>query len=169
MTFARHYGVPVRTARPFNNYGPGMKISDGRVIADFARNVLNDQDITIYSDGAPTRTFCYVADAVIGYYKVLVAGRPGEAYNIGVESPEISIAQLAEEIARVGREAHGYRGSVAYGTSPETEYLVDNPSRRCPSIAKAASELGYTPAISLDEGLRRTLAWYSGQPQPTGE
>jgi nucleoside-diphosphate-sugar epimerase len=169
VTFAQHYGVPVRTARPFNNYGPGMKITDGRVIADFARNVLAGQDIAILSDGAPTRTFCYVADAVVGYYKVLVRGRAGEPYNIGVEEPEISVAELAETMVRIGREDHGFGGSVVHAKSPEADYLVDNPNRRRPSIAKAASELGYAPSITLEDGLRRTLSWYAGQPPPSGE
>jgi UDP-glucuronate decarboxylase len=168
VTFAGHYGVPVRTARPFNNYGPGMKITDGRVIADFCRNVLTGEDIVMLSDGSPTRTFCYVADAVIGYYKVLVRGRPGEPYNIGVASPEISMADLAHEIAAAGRENHGYQGSVIHAASPEADYLIDNPNRRCPSIAKAASELDYAPSITLQDGLRRTLSWYAGQPAATG-
>jgi len=168
VTFADHYGVPVRTARPFNNYGPGMKITDGRVIADFSRNVLAGEDIVMLSDGSPTRTFCYVADAVVGYYKVLVRGRSGEAYNIGVESPEISMADLARAIAGVGRANHGYSGSVIHADSPEADYLTDNPNRRCPSIAKAAAELDYAPSIALEDGLHRTLAWYAGQPAATG-
>jgi dTDP-glucose 4,6-dehydratase/UDP-glucuronate decarboxylase len=166
VTFAQHYGVPVRMARPFNNYGPGMNINDGRVIADFSRNILAGQDIVLLSDGAPTRTFCYVADAIIGYYKVLVRGRAGEPYNIGVESPEISMAALASLVVRIGQEQHGYEGAVVQRLSPERDYLVDNPSRRRPSIEKARSELAYAPSIDLDEGIRRTLAWYAGEPAP---
>ncbi|MCS6947524.1 MAG: NAD-dependent epimerase/dehydratase family protein, partial [Steroidobacteraceae bacterium] len=96
VNFARHYGLQVTIARPFNNYGPGLKITDGRVLPDFARDVLAGRDIVMYSDGSPTRTFCYATDAIVGYYKVLVRGRSGEAYNIGIDRPEISIAELAE-------------------------------------------------------------------------
>jgi UDP-glucuronate decarboxylase len=161
VAFARQYGLPVTMARPFNNYGPGLKITDRRVIPDFARDVLSGRDIVMLSDGAPKRTFCYAADAVAGYYKVLVKGRPGEPYNIGVEKPEISIADLAERIACLAGQLFGYGGKVVRGQSTETEYLIDNPSRRCPVITKARTELGYEPLIDLDEGLRRSLVWYS--------
>ena len=160
VNFAGVYNVPVKIARPFNNYGPGLKISDGRVLADFARDVLAGRDIVVLSDGLPQRTFCYVADAVVGYYKVLVKGRPGEAYNIGVESPEVSIADLAERVASISRELFGYQGRVVREISDDRHYLVDNPGRRCPRIEKARAELGYDPGISLDEGLRRALLWY---------
>jgi nucleoside-diphosphate-sugar epimerase len=168
VTFANHYGVPVRTARPFNNYGPGMKINDGRVIADFARNVLAGESITLLSDGSPTRTFCYVADAVIGYYKVLVRGRAGEPYNIGTEAPEVSMADLATRMVGIAAGEFGYAGTVIQASSTESDYLVDNPGRRRPSIEKARTELGYQPQIDLDDGLRRTLRWYAGQPTATG-
>ncbi len=164
VVFAQQYGVPVRVARPFNNYGPGLKISDRRVIPDFARDVLAGRPIVMHSSGTPSRTFCYSADAVVGYLKVLVRGRAGEAYNIGTESPEISMADLAERIVAVGRELLGYDGAVVRQASDEKDYLVDNPQRRCPSIAKARAELGYEPAVGLDEGLRRSLVWYHQNP-----
>lgn len=160
VNFAEVHGIPVKAARPFNNYGPGLKITDRRVIPDMARDVLSGRDITLLSDGSPKRTFCYVADAVIGYYKILVKGLPGEAYNIGVEEPEISIAKLAETITAIARELFGYTGNVAFQASADKQYLVDNPSRRCPVITKARTQLGYNPAVSLDEGLKRSLIWY---------
>jgi len=161
VNFARQYGLPVRMARPFNNYGPGLKITDGRVIPDFAGDVLSGRDIVMLSDGSPKRTFCYAADAIVGYYKVLVRGRPGEPYNIGVETPEISMLGLAERIACLARQLFNYGGKVVHGQSAEGDYLVDNPSRRCPVIAKARTELGYEPLTDIDEGLRRSLVWYS--------
>jgi UDP-glucuronate decarboxylase len=161
VNFARQYGLPVNTARPFNNYGPGLKITDKRVIPDFARDILNGKDIIMYSDGKPTRTFCYVADAIVGYYKILVKGNPGEAYNIGVEGPEISMNELAELMVRIAADEFGYSGRVVYRNSDDSDYLVDNPNRRCPNIEKAKNELGYKPSITLEEGLRRTLVWYS--------
>jgi nucleoside-diphosphate-sugar epimerase len=160
VNFAREYDLRVCIARPFNNYGPGLKITDRRVIPDFARDILAGKDIVMFSDGSPRRTFCYIADAIVGYYKILVKGRGGEAYNIGVEHPEISITELAERVAATARELLGYKGKVIHRVSPDSDYLVDNPTRRCPMIAKARVELAYNPGISLDEGLRRTLLWY---------
>ena len=161
VNFARQYGLPVTIVRPFNNYGPGLKITDRRVIPDFARDVLNGADIVVHSDGSPTRTFCYIADAVVGYFKVLVQGRPGEVYNIGSEGPEVTIDDLAGRIARAGNQLFGYSGRVIRQTSSDAEYLTDNPRRRCPDINKARTELDFSPDIDLDEGLRRTLLWYA--------
>ncbi|MBI5652418.1 MAG: NAD-dependent epimerase/dehydratase family protein, partial [Chloroflexi bacterium] len=161
VNFAQQYDLPITVARPFNNYGPGLKITDRRVISDFARDVFAGRDIVMFSDGAPTRTFCYVADAVIGYYKILARGRKGEAYNIGVESPEISMAELAKRVAKIAADLVGYQGQVVTQPNAARDYLVDNPNRRCPVIAKARVELGYHPSIALDEGLRRAMIWYS--------
>jgi UDP-glucuronate decarboxylase len=160
VNFARQYSMPVTTARPFNNYGPGLKISDRRVIPDFARDLFAGRDLVLLSDGSPTRTFCYVADAIVGYFKILVRGRAGEAYNIGNETPEISMFTLAEMLAAEARGLFGYSGKVVRSVSGDSDYLTDNPQRRCPIIAKAREELGFEPEIPLAEGLRRTLAWY---------
>jgi nucleoside-diphosphate-sugar epimerase len=161
VNFAREYGLPIRIARPFNNYGPGLKIADRRVIPDFARDILAGRDVVMLSDGTATRTFCYVSDAVTGYYKVLIRGHDGEAYNIGVEEPEISMRKLAERLADLGRSYLGYSGRLIWGKSEESNYLVDNPSRRCPTIAKAREHVGYQPRVELDDGLRRSLIWYA--------
>jgi len=121
----------------------------------------------MHSDGSPRRTFCYVTDAVTGYYKILVKGRPGEAFNVGVESPEISMAQLAEKMVDLGRRLLDYKGRVVRKESSDLEYLVDNPNRRCPVIIKARTQLGFEPRVSIDEGLHRALVWYSGNSQAT--
>lgn len=160
VNFTQQHGLPIKVARPFNNYGPGLKITDTRVLPDFARDVFAGRDIVMKSDGSPKRTFCYVADAVAGYYKTLVKGRPGEAYNIGVEVPEISMAELADKVVALGRELFDYKGKVV--RKVDADYLVDNPERRQPVITKARQELGYNPTILVDEGLRRTMIWYSG-------
>lgn len=160
VNFAQQYNLPIKVARPFNNYGPGLKITDRRVLPDFARDVLAGKDIIMLSDGSPRRTFCYVADAIVGYYKILVKGYPGEAYNIGVESPEISVAELAEKVVSLAKELFGYQGKVIHQGSSDQDYLVDNPSRRCPVIAKARNHLGYNPTILVGEGLWRSLIWY---------
>lgn len=160
VTFAQQFGVPVAIARPFNNYGPGLKLADGRVLPDFARDALDGADIVMRSDGSPTRTFCYVTDALVGYLKVLTRGRPGEPYNIGIESPEISMRQLADLVVEQARELWGYRGRVVHHASAEAAYLTDNPNRRCPNIDKARRELGYAPEVTVHEGVARSLTWY---------
>ncbi len=160
VTFAQQYGVNVKMARPFNNYGPGLKITDKRVIPDFVRDILNGRDIVMHSDGSPSRTFCYIADAITGYFKILVNGRPGEAYNIGVSEPEITMAELAEKLVAIAREQIGYTGRVIHKPSSDENYLVDNPNRRCPIIDKARKELGYNPGIAFEDGLKRNFIWY---------
>jgi len=168
VSFARTYDVPVTIVRPFNNYGPGLRLGDRRVIPDFARDVLAGRDIVMLSDGSPTRTFCYVADAVCGYYAALARGGRGESYNIGVEEPEISMADLAERIAATGRELFDYTGKVVRQASDEADYLIDNPNRRAPRITKARNELDYEPAVTLDDGLRRSLIWYADNREEDG-
>jgi UDP-glucuronate decarboxylase len=164
VTYAAQEKIPVRIARPFNNYGPGLKITDGRVIPDFARDVLAGRDIVMLSDGAPKRTFCYATDAIVGYYKVLVNGHDGEPYNVGIDKPEISMADLAELVIGNARELFGYRGKVVFGKSQEADYLVDNPNRRCPVIDKARSQLGFNPHVLPPEGIYRSLVWYHHNP-----
>ena len=161
VTYARSEGLPIKTARPFNNYGPGLKITDGRVLPDFARNVLNGEDIVMLSDGSPKRTFCYATDAITGYYKVLVRGHDGEAYNVGIDKPEISMAELAKMVSENARDLFGYNGKVVLGKAQEADYLVDNPNRRCPVIDKARSHLDFNPKVLVQDGVRRSLVWYS--------
>jgi UDP-glucuronate decarboxylase len=164
VVYAQQFGLPVTMARPFNNYGPGLKITDGRVLPDFMRNIMRNEDIVLLSDGSPTRTFCYAADAVCGYYKALVRGSSGESYNIGTEKPEVSMRELSEKVAELGRRYLSYNGKVRFGISNEKDYLTDNPNRRCPIIQKARNDIGYNPGVPLDEGLYRLLSWYSHNP-----
>jgi len=161
VNFARQHNVPVTIARPFNNYGPGLKITDKRAPPDFAGDVLNDRDIVLLSDGSPTRTFCYIADAITGYYKVLFNGQPGESYNIGNDSPEVSIRTFAQKNVDIAGELFNYQGQVKFANSEDADYLTDNPHRRCPNISKAREQLQFEPAVSLDEGIRRSLIWYN--------
>jgi UDP-glucuronate decarboxylase len=162
VNFAQQHDMQITIARPFNNYGPGLKITDRRVLPDFARDVFAGRDIVMLSDGSPTRTFCYIADAIVGYFKVLVRGRKGESYNIGTDAEEVSMARLADEVVRLARKNWGYGGKVVRQTSSDKDYLTDNPNRRCPVIDKARAELGYDPKIQFEEGLERALAWYAG-------
>jgi UDP-glucuronate decarboxylase len=160
VTFARQEGVPTRMARPFNNYGPGLKITDGRVLPDFAADVLAGRNIVMLSDGSPKRTFCYATDAIVGYYKVLVRGGDGEAYNVGIDRPEISMAEFARMVCEAARGLFGYGGEIVLGKAKEADYLVDNPNRRCPVIDKARAQLGFDPKVLVSEGVFRSLIWY---------
>lgn len=160
VNFSRAYNLPIKIVRPFNNYGPGLKITDGRVIPDFAKDILANKDIIILSQGTPTRTFCYITDAIVGYIKALIKGRDAESYNIGVESKEISMYDLAEKMRYLATKHLGYKGKVITKISKDKNYLTDSPNRRCPKISKARKDLGYNPEISLDKGLLNSLLWY---------
>lgn len=158
MLFAQRYDMPIGVVRPFNNYGPGMRIGDKRVPADFALAVMEGRDIEILSNGSPTRTFCYIADSVCGYLKIMLHGTY-DYFNIGIEKPEISVAHLAEIYAEAGKRVFGYNGKVVYATSADKEYLTNNPQRRCPDISKARRILGYNPTILVEEGVERFLSF----------
>ena len=160
INFANHYDMPIGIARPFNNYGPGLKLEDGRVIPDFAKSILNNEDIILFSDGSPTRTFCYIADAIVGYIKILTSSVRGDAFNIGIENPEISIIDLANKFIKVSEKLFGYRGKVVSKVNLDKEYLTDNPNRRCQYIEKARKNLDYNPTIELEDGIERSLIWY---------
>ena len=160
VNYSQVYNIPVKIVRPFNNYGPGLKITDKRVIPDFFRDVINNCDITIFSNGKDTRTFCYISDAVIGYIRVLLSKYDGEPFNIGIEFPEISIEELAEKIISIS----GKNLNVNYKKNDDIAYLTDNPHRRCPSIKKAKELLKYNPKVEIEEGLRRTYQYYLDHP-----
>lgn len=162
--FAQIYNIPIGVVRPFNNYGSGMKITDKRVPADFAKNILDGKDITILSSGAPRRTFCYIADAVAGYLKVLLHGKY-DYFNIGIDKPEISVAQFAEIYREVGKKIFGYKGEIIYATSDDKEYLTNNPQRRCPNIEKARRILNYEPTILVYEGVERFFNFLKESPE----
>lgn len=160
VNFSKVHNLPIKIARPFNNYGPGLKITDGRVIPDFANDILHNRDIVLLSAGSPTRTFCYITDAIVGYLKVLINGRRAESYNIGVQEPEITMYELAKLMKIVAVKHLGYSGKIIMKKSLDKNYLTDSPNRRSPQIIKAKKELGYHPEISLNQGLTNTLLWY---------
>lgn len=152
------YGMPITIIRPFNNYGPGMRLNDARVPADFANSIRKNRDITIYSDGSPTRTFCYVTDAITGYFKALFHAKAEfSTFNIGIDKPEISIKALAEIYAEAGREIFGYYGGVVFAKSQDADYLKNNPDRRCPNISRARKILNYKPSVKVEDGVKYFL------------
>ena len=113
-----------------------MSIEDKRVPADFAKSVLEGKDIEIYSDGMPTRTFCYISDAIVGYLKVLLYSK-FDYFNIGHDKPEISISDLAKIYATKSKKIFDLKIEVLFSSAPEKDYLTHNPNRRCPKISKA--------------------------------
>ncbi|MEH7384270.1 NAD-dependent epimerase/dehydratase family protein [Bacillus sp. JJ1521] len=155
--FARQFKMPITVVRPFNNFGPGMRLNDQRVVADFAKAIIDKEDIIIFSDGTPTRTFDYIPDATIGYIKCALYGE-FEVFNIGSDYLEISILKLAELYKLIGKE-FGYEGNISFKIHSDQEYLTDNPNRRCPDITKARTLLGYKPQIHIEEGIRRYLSY----------
>ncbi len=156
--YAREKGVRAKIARPFNNYGPGLRLEDGRVLPDFFREGLAGRDLVLLSDGTPSRTFCYASDALAGYLLLLLSDLDGDPVNIGTDEPEISMRDLA----RLVLETCGNPGTVRLGKSPDADYLTHNPARRCPDIGKARRLLGFSPRVGLQEGLARLMTWYRG-------
>ena len=152
--YAQQYRLPLTVVRPFNNYGPGMRLNDGRIPADMAKAVVEGRDLVLFSDGTPTRTFCYVADAVVGYLKALTYGR-FDYFNIGIDTPEVSMRDFAQICAGAGRKIFNYSGQVRLDKPAEKDYLTHNPSRRCPDISKARRMLGFAPSISVEQGVER--------------
>ena len=108
----------------------------------------------IYGHGKQTRTFCYITDAIVGLFKVIIDGQNGEAYNIGNPNPEISMIELVKKI----RDILGSEIEYQIIDYPES-YPSDEPNRRCPNIQKAKDQIDYNPSVSLDEGLERFFQW----------
>jgi UDP-glucuronate decarboxylase len=151
--YHQHHNIPVKIVRPFNVFGPGMQHNDRRVVPMFAYQALNGRTLPVHGDGSQTRTFCYISDAIAGFLKTLLNGRPGEAYNIGNSNNEIAMANLAKMFSTLvpGAEVH----FISY---PDT-YPAGEPQRRCPDLSKAGKELNYVAQIELEQGLRRFLVW----------
>jgi UDP-glucuronate decarboxylase len=155
VNYYRQYGLPVKTVRPFNVYGPGLKLADKRVIPDFFSDALSRKKIAILSNGQSTRSFCYVSDAITGFMSALLSHHDGEAFNVGNDELEVNIKTLAALIADLVGGVE-----IEFGKSPDKDYLTDNPQRRCPDLTKARTLLNYQPRVSLKAGLIKTFAWY---------
>jgi nucleoside-diphosphate-sugar epimerase len=142
MAYQTQYGVPAKIVRPFHTYGPHVNLDDGRVFADFISNSINKKDIVLKSNGSARRSFCYLSDATIAYFMVLLNGVSGEVYNIG--GFEMGIGELAEMLAKE------YNLYVTRGTAGEGYPKV------IPDITKI-QKLGWQPKISIEEGFQRTV------------
>lgn len=153
--YNQKFGIPIKIVRPFNVYGPGMKVDDYRVIPTFLSKALAGQDLPVHGSGVQTRTFCYVSDAMIGFFKVLLSGRPSEAYNIGNQGPEVTMLQLASMIAK-----NIDNGVKAKTIDYPSSYPAGEPQRRCPDLTKAKKDLNFKPTVSLEDGLKRSILWF---------
>ncbi len=150
--FHRQYGINIRVARIFNTYGPRMHQNDGRVVSNFIVQALKGEPVTIYGDGSQTRSFCYVDDLVSGLITLMEA--PDDVIGpINLGNPaEFTIDELAQQVI-----------TMTGSSSPvETQALPqDDPVQRCPDIGRANTLLDWQPAVSLEEGLRRTIDYFA--------
>jgi UDP-glucuronate decarboxylase len=144
------HNTPVNVIRPFNLYGPLMNMDDGRIIANICDSMINETDFSIYGDGKQTRTYCYVADAVVFMLKILMLDKFGEIYNIGSEEEELSatdVTRMAYNIIKPQKSS--------YFLAPHPDNYPDNePQRRKPDISKAKKATGYTPVYKFETGFR---------------
>jgi UDP-glucuronate decarboxylase len=143
--------VNIRIARIFNTYGPRMHPYDGRVVSNFIRQALTDEDISIYGDGGQTRSFCYRDDLVEGLIRLMNA--PDECIGpINLGNPgEFTILELANLVI----ELTGSKSKLVYKPA-----LPDDPAKRRPDITLARKHLNWQPAIPLPDGLRKTIEWF---------
>lgn len=163
VNYYKQFKLPIKIARPFNNYGPGLNINDGRVIPDFFNFGLKNKNIQIFSTGDPTRTFCYVSDAVVSYFKILIYGKNADPYNVGKSDDEISMIKLSKCVRKVLKKYNNYNGKIDYKINKDKNYLTDNPNRRAPNINKLIKDLKFKPNINLESGLIKTLYWYKSE------
>jgi nucleoside-diphosphate-sugar epimerase len=149
--YRREYGVDGRIVRIFNTYGERMDPQDGRVIVNFVTQALRGEPLTLYGDGSQTRSFCHVSDLIRGFVAVMEGeGLAGEVFNLG-NPDERTIA----DFARLVQAACEVVTPIIRRPLP-----TDDPTRRCPDIAKARRILGWTPQIALEEGLARTIRYF---------
>jgi len=151
--YHRQYGLGIRVARIFNTYGPRMRPDDGRVISNIITQALHGKDITLFGSGLQTRSFCYVDDLIDGLVRLMDNERdfPGPV-NLG-NPGEFTMLELAEKVLRLT----GSGSRIIHKPLP-----ADDPQRRRPNIELARKLLSWSPRIDLDEGLERTIAYFSG-------
>ena len=147
MAYHRQQGVDTAIVRIFNTYGPRMRPYDGRAIPTFLRQAAANRPITVFGDGGQTRSFCYVSDLIRGIIALAESDRH-DPVNVG-NPDEFTLLQLAEVVL----EVTGSSSEIVYEALP-----VDDPKQRRPDIALARELLGWTPEVSLRDGLRRTVA-----------
>jgi UDP-glucuronate decarboxylase len=149
--YHRLHGVRIKVIRIFNTYGPRMAVSDGRVVSNFVVQALRGEDITIYGDGQQTRSFQYVSDLIEGMLRVMATGDDFTGpVNLG-NPGEFTMLDLAEKVIK----KIGGKSKIVFRPLPS-----DDPKMRRPDIAKAKSELGWEPKVTLDEGLDHIIQYF---------
>jgi dTDP-glucose 4,6-dehydratase len=149
MAYHRHHGLDTHIVRIFNTYGPRMRLNDGRALPNFVYQALSKKPLTIYGDGKQTRSFCYVSDLIEGMFRLMMSE---EHYPTNIGNPqELTLLEFAERI----RSHFADPPPLAFEPLPQ-----DDPKRRCPDISKAKRILNWEPKVSLDEGLKLTLAYF---------
>lgn len=153
--YSHQYGLHAVVVRPAQTYGPTMNLErDTRVHSGFVSNILNHEPLLLKSDGLSSRNFCYLYDGVFGYFKALLDGEAGEAYNVSNPESKIAIRDLAEILVKAFPER---KIEIAYANH-DNVYL-ENPYKKQSTISvEKLKALGWTPRISLEEGFRRTVA-----------
>lgn len=149
MAYQRFHEMETRIVRIFNTYGPRMRLDDGRVVPNFIAQALRGEPLTVYGEGAQTRSFCYVSDLVEGIYRLLISDEP-EPVNIG-NPTEMSILEFAKVITRL----MDTKSEITFKDLP-----VDDPKTRKPDIAKARRCLGWEPRVDLEAGLKTTIEFF---------
>ncbi len=153
MAYHRVHGVETRIVRIFNTYGPRMRLDDGRVIPNFVSQALRGEPLTIYGDGAQTRSFTFVRDEIEGFHRLLFSDETLPV-NIG-NTRETTMIELAELINRLT----GNKAGIVFLPLPHK----DDPKKRRPDITKARTILGWEPTVDLETGLEETIAWFREQ------
>jgi UDP-glucuronate decarboxylase len=149
--YHRQHKLRIKVARIFNTYGPRMHPNDGRVVSNFIVQALRGEDLTIFGDGMQTRAFCYVDDLVEGFVRLMATGDEITGpVNLG-NPVELPMVQLAERVIALT----GTKSKLVFRPLP-----VDDPMQRCPDISLAKKLLGWEPAVQLDEGLGKTIAYF---------
>lgn len=155
-TFWKSFGVPAKIVRCFHTYGPRMSLNDGRAIPDYMKKGFNGETIELGGGGDFIRTYAYVADTIAGFWRVLLLGRNGEAYNVGSED-EVAIKDLAQLFVNIFDNAM----KVNVVEKNNSLNIIDAPKKTTPDISKLKNELKYSPRVnSLEQGLRRLKNWY---------
>ncbi|MGC4043706.1 MAG: SDR family oxidoreductase [Armatimonas sp.] len=155
FAYRRKYAVDTRVFRIFNTYGPRMRLDDGRVVPNFIGQALRGEPITVYGDGTQTRSFCYVADLIDGIYRLSQADSSVSGpINIG-NPTERTMTEFAQEIKRLTESP----SEIVYMPLP----TADDPKQRRPDNTKAKEILGWEPQVSLEDGLRQTIAYFKGK------
>jgi nucleoside-diphosphate-sugar epimerase len=157
VSWHSQYQVPTKIVRPFHTYGPGMRLNDGRVYADFVSDIIENRPIVMRSEGTALRAFCYLADATAGFFTVLLKGEFAVPYNVGNSQAEISIIDLANLLVNLFPEKR--LQVIKEGLHIHDKYLQSPISRNCPDISRIKT-LGWQPRTNLTDGFKRTIESY---------